>query len=88
MDDIEIHHGSRNVYADLEFPDAEGMLVRSRLVMQLNDAIKARQWSREQAAAVVGLSTSALARVLRGQFRAYQVDEVACWLNKARAAEK
>ncbi|GAA5235132.1 XRE family transcriptional regulator [Verticiella sediminum] len=86
--EIEIHHSSGNVYADLDIPDAERMLAKSRLIMQLNDAIKARQWSRKKAAAVLGLSTSALSRVLRGQFRAYQVDDVAGWLNKARDAVK
>nr|WP_169050432.1 XRE family transcriptional regulator [Brenneria salicis]NMN90915.1 helix-turn-helix protein [Brenneria salicis ATCC 15712 = DSM 30166]RBP57625.1 helix-turn-helix protein [Brenneria salicis ATCC 15712 = DSM 30166]RLM28700.1 hypothetical protein BHG07_16905 [Brenneria salicis ATCC 15712 = DSM 30166] len=86
--DIEFFRSSGNVYADLDIPDAEGMLAKSRLIMQLNDAIKARQWSRKQAAAVVGLSTSALSRVLRGQFRAYQVDDVAGWFNKARDAAK
>jgi len=84
--DIEFYRSSGNVYADLDIPDAEGMLAKSRLVIQLNDTIKARQWSRKQTAAVVGLSTSALSRVLRGQFRAYQVDDVAGWLNKARDA--
>ncbi|CAH2708517.1 Helix-turn-helix protein [Xanthomonas campestris pv. nigromaculans] len=86
--DIEFFRSSGNVYADLDIPDAEGILAKSRLIMQLNDAIKARQWSRKQAAAVLGLSTSALSRVLRGQFRAYQVDDVAGWLNKARDAAK
>lgn len=84
--DIEIHHSSGNVYADLEFPDAEEMLAKARLVSQLEQIIRDRQWSRKQAAAVVGLSAPALSQVRRGHFHTYRVDEVSCWLNKARDA--
>ncbi|GAB1840282.1 hypothetical protein MyNCGM152_10280 [Achromobacter xylosoxidans] len=86
--DTEIHSGSGNVYVDIGLPDADAMLAKSHLVAQLGRVIHERQWSREQAASVVGLSTSALSRVLRGQFRAYQVDDVASWLNKARDAAR
>ncbi|MBS5160024.1 MAG: XRE family transcriptional regulator [Klebsiella variicola] len=86
--DIEIHHGSGNVYADLEFPDAEAMQAKAQLVAQLGRVIQSLQWSPEQAAAMIGLPASELSRVLCGQFRAYQVDDVAGWLNKARSAAK
>lgn len=84
--DIEIHHSSGNVYADLEFPDADAMLVKAQHVAQLGRIIRERQWSPEQAASVLGLPAAELAQVRRGHFRAYQVDDVAGWLNKAKDA--
>ncbi len=84
--DIKIHHGSTNIYADLEFPDAEAMQAKAQLVAQLGQVIQSRQWSQEQAAALIGLPAAELAQVTRGQFRAYQVDDVAGWLNKAKDA--
>lgn len=84
--DTEIHSGSGNVYADIGLPDADVMQTKSHLVAQLGRIIHERQWSRERAADVLGLPASELARVQRGQFRAYQVDDVAGWLNKARGA--
>ncbi|HBO1237259.1 TPA: XRE family transcriptional regulator [Pseudomonas aeruginosa] len=84
--DIEIHHSSGNVYADLEFPDADAMLAKAQYVAQLDRIIRERQWSPEQAASVVGLPASELSQILRGQFRPYQVDHVTGWLNKARDA--
>ena len=37
-----IHEGSGNVYRDLGFPDAEGMLVKARLVSKVADIIRGR----------------------------------------------
>ncbi|MCE4282560.1 helix-turn-helix domain-containing protein [Xanthomonas hortorum pv. vitians] len=86
--DIEIHHGSDNVYADLEFSDAEAMQAKAQLIAQLRRVIQSRQWSPEQAAAQIELPAAELAQVTRGHFRAYQVNDVAGWLNKARDTEK
>ncbi|HHJ1218830.1 TPA: helix-turn-helix domain-containing protein [Proteus mirabilis] len=80
---VEIHHGSGNVYADLEFPDADAMLAKAQHVAQLGRIIRERQWSPEQAASVVGLPASELSQILRGQFRPYQVKDVARWLDLA-----
>jgi predicted XRE-type DNA-binding protein len=86
--DIKIHHGSGNVYADLEFFDADAMLAKAQHVAELAQTIREQQWAPEQAAVIVGLQASELSQILRGHFRSYPVDEVEGWLNKARAAEK
>jgi predicted XRE-type DNA-binding protein len=65
----EIHEGSDNVYADLDFPDAEEMLVKAKLVTKIREIIKARDWTQQQAADVLGLPQSKLSKMLRGQFR-------------------
>ncbi|CAD0362263.1 XRE family transcriptional regulator [Xanthomonas hortorum] len=83
---VEFERSSGNVYADLHHPDAAAMHARANLVASLDAAIEARRWSREQAADALGLPVPELARVLQGHFHAYQVDDVAGWLDKARGA--
>lgn len=39
---IEIEQGSGNVYADLEMPDAEGMLAKASLAIKISELIKHR----------------------------------------------
>jgi predicted XRE-type DNA-binding protein len=66
---IEIEEGSGNVYADLGFADAGEMLVKAQLVSKINEIIKARRWSQQQAAKVLGIPQPKLSKILRGQFR-------------------
>ena len=66
---IEFDVGSGNVYADLDFPDADEMLVKAQLATKIGEIIKARRWSQQKAAEVVGLTQPKLSSLLRGQFR-------------------
>ena len=66
---IEIEKSSGNVYADLGMPDAEAMQVKARLAMKIGEIIKARRWSQQQAAEVLGITQPKLSGMLRGQFR-------------------
>uniref|UniRef100_UPI00333F0F54 helix-turn-helix domain-containing protein n=1 Tax=Castellaniella defragrans TaxID=75697 RepID=UPI00333F0F54 len=66
---IEIHEGGNNVYADIGLPDAEDMLIKAQLVTRIREIIKARGWTQQKAADVLGLTQSKLSKILRGQFR-------------------
>jgi predicted XRE-type DNA-binding protein len=58
-----------NVYTQLGFPDAQEMLVKAQLVSKIAEILRARGWSQQQAAKVLGLSQPKLSKMLRGQFR-------------------
>lgn len=75
-DTLNIQHGSANVYADLGYPDAGEMLVKTRLVTKIGEAIKARQLSTEQAATLLGLTPAALHELLTGRFRSQSVNDL------------
>ena len=64
-----IHEGSGNVYRDLGFPDAEGMLVKARLVSKIADIIRGRGLPQAEAARTLGLTQPKLSSILRGRFR-------------------
>ncbi|MEI2804375.1 MAG: helix-turn-helix transcriptional regulator [Albidovulum sp.] len=66
---IEFERGGANVYADLGFPDAEEMLVKAQLTFKIGEIVKARRWSRQKAAEVVGIPQPVLSAMLRGHFR-------------------
>lgn len=66
---VEIERGSGNVYADLGLGDAEEMQVKAQLATKIGEIIKARQWTQQQAAQVLGMTQPKLSNLLRGQFR-------------------
>lgn len=69
IDGIEIEESSGNVYADLGMADAEEMQVKCRLSMKIEEIIKSRRWTQQQAAEVLGMPQPKLSKMLRGQFR-------------------
>jgi predicted XRE-type DNA-binding protein len=66
---IEIEKGSGNVYADLELADADEMRVKAQLAGKISEIIKARRWTQQRAADVLGISQPKLSQLMRGQFR-------------------
>ncbi|MDR0842689.1 MAG: helix-turn-helix domain-containing protein [Acidobacteriota bacterium] len=66
---IEIEETTGSVYAALDMPDAEEMLVKAQLAVKIGEIIKSRKWSQQRAADVLGIPQPKLSRMLRGQFR-------------------
>jgi predicted XRE-type DNA-binding protein len=66
---IEFEESSGNVFADLGLPDADEMLVKGQLAMKIEEIIRARRWTQQQAAEVIGMPQPKLSRMLRGQFQ-------------------
>jgi predicted XRE-type DNA-binding protein len=66
---VKIEESSGNVYADLGFPDAEEMLVKAQLAVNIGRIIKRRKLTQKEAAAMMGLSQGKVSDMLRGRFR-------------------
>jgi predicted XRE-type DNA-binding protein len=58
-----------NVYADLGMPEAEAMQRKAQLAAKIAESIKAKKWSQQEAAEVLGITQPKLSMMLRGQFR-------------------
>lgn len=71
----DIQQGSTNVYADLGHADADAMQEKAGLVTRIGQAIKARQLSNDQAAALA-LTPAELGELLAGRFRAHSVEDL------------
>ena len=66
---IEIEESNGNIYADLEIPNAEEMLIKAQLAAKIAEIIKERHWTQHEAADVLGITQPKLSRMLQGQFR-------------------
>jgi predicted XRE-type DNA-binding protein len=67
----KVEIGSGNIFADLGLPDAEDMLLKSTIVIELRRLIDERDLSQTAAAKLIGINQADLSKVLRGQFRGY-----------------
>ncbi|WP_342154497.1 helix-turn-helix transcriptional regulator [Methylorubrum sp. SB2] len=74
--DVEIFHGSGNVFADLELPDAEEMLLKANLTAALRQLIAARKLTQTKAAQLIGIGQADLSKLLRGSIRGYSVERL------------
>jgi predicted XRE-type DNA-binding protein len=62
----KVEVGSGNVFADLGLPDADEMLLKSTIVVELGRLIKQRKLTQIAAARLIGVSQAHLAKILRG----------------------
>lgn len=65
---IEIHEGSRNVFADLGLPNPDKHLVKARLVDALIDSIEKLDLTQQEAAKRMGLTQPKVSEMIRGNF--------------------
>jgi predicted XRE-type DNA-binding protein len=70
-DRVAVYAGSRNVYADLGYPDADEMLVKAQLVSKIAEIIQRRGLTQVEAAKLLGLTQPKISAMLRGQFRGF-----------------
>lgn len=74
--ETEFFHGSGNIFADLELPDAEEMLLKANLTAALRRLIAERKLTQTKAAKLVGMGQADLSKLLRGSIRGYSVERL------------
>jgi len=78
---IEVHHGSGNVFADLDLPDAEEMQAKALLCMQINTIIKKRHLTQAQAAELLGIDQPKVSALIRGRLKGFSMERLFHFLN-------
>jgi predicted XRE-type DNA-binding protein len=73
---IETHEGNGNIFADLEMPDAEGLLLKSGIVIELHRLIKERGLTQVKAARLLGITQPDFSRLLRGDLEDYSSERL------------
>jgi len=68
IDDVEIHTGSGNVFADLGLPDAETLKIKTGLVVEIRRIMQRLGLNQKEAARRCGLTQPKLSNLLRGNF--------------------
>src|SRR5437867_12782892 len=78
---IPVTRGSRNVFADLGFEDAEELQVKAALTRQIANRIKAFGLTQVKAATRLGISQPDVSKLMNGRYTGYSVDRLIAILN-------
>lgn len=81
-DNIEFEVSGGNVFADLELPDADQLLFKAQLVVAIQAAIEANNWTQSEAAARIGIKQPDLSKLLRGRLEGFSTDRLLMTLNR------
>ena len=65
--DTAVEHGSGNVFADLDLPDAEADLLKAELVTRIDAIVRQRGITQTEAARILGLSQPDVSRAAQGR---------------------
>ena len=71
-----VRRGTKNVFADLGFPDAETHLLKAELVTRIQGVITKEDLTQTEAAKRMGLSQPDVSRILNGHFRDVSVERL------------
>lgn len=77
----EAHEGSGNVFADLGLADAEELLAKTKVILQIEDAIKAHNLTEATAAERMDMSQTELSDILRGRMDEFSLERLFRCLN-------
>ena len=80
-DDIAVTAGSRNVYEDLGYPDADERLVKAALVSHILDVMEELGLTQAQVAERLGTQQPKISRLVQGDFRGFSVGRLIRYLN-------
>jgi len=81
-DEVKVELSSGNVFADLGLPDAEELLLKAKIVTQIEQLIQKKGWTQAQAAERMKLDQPKVSRLLRGHFSGFSVDRLFAILNR------
>ncbi|MCO6186714.1 helix-turn-helix domain-containing protein [Rhizobium sp. L1K21] len=80
MSKIEVKIGSRNVFADTGYPDADTHQLKARIVSAIEDIIDDQKLTQTAAGKIMGISQPEVSRMLKGQFRDFSVERLMAFL--------
>ena len=78
---VPVTKGSRNVFADLGFADAEELQIKAELTRQLFLRIKSFGLSQTEAAKTLGLKQPDVSKLMAGKFTGFSTDRLIALLN-------
>lgn len=67
---------SGNVFADLELPQPELALIKAQLVQHIRSELEQRKLTQKQAAKLLGIDSTKVSSLTRGQVQRYSVDRL------------
>ena len=80
-EDIKVHIGSGNVFADLGLPNPEERLVKAELASLISSAIKQKNLTQIEAAELLGIDRSKVSALTRGRLSGFSTARLLRFLN-------
>ena len=76
ISDTAIERGSGNVFADLDLPDADSLILKAELVTRIDAVIRRRGITLTEAGRLLGLSRPDVSRLLAGDFHEHSLERL------------
>ena len=80
-DTMEVHSSNGNIFADLELPNSDELLIKAELANQVSELISARQLTHANAAELLGLEQAELLALMRGRLSDFSTERLFRFLN-------
>ena len=81
---MRIEKSSGNVFVDLGYPEAQAIniVARLELMMKIEDLIKERGWTQQQAARVLGITQSRVSELMSSHSEKFTIDKLVSLLDR------
>jgi predicted XRE-type DNA-binding protein len=79
---IKFEKSSGNVFADLDLPDAEELLLKAKLGFAVFEIIEERKLTQAEAADILGVKQPEISRLKNGKFNHYSVERLLTFLTR------
>ena len=80
-DEIKIRQSSGNVFADLGLPDAEQLLAKADLAIEIARVIEERGLTQADAAEIMGVDQPKVSALVRGRLDGFSMERLYRYLN-------
>ena len=81
-EEIEIHEGSGNVFADLGLEDADELYTRAKIGVQVLTIIKERKLKQREAAELLDIKQPDVSLLMRGRFNRFSTERLLDFLKR------
>jgi predicted XRE-type DNA-binding protein len=72
---------SGNVFADMRLPDAEELLAKADLAIQISRIIEERELTQAEAAELLGIDQPKISALVRGRLEGFSIERLTRFLN-------
>lgn len=79
---IEFEEGSGNIFADLDMPNAEELLVRAQIGFHVATLISDRELKQQEAADILGIKQPDVSHIMNGHFSRFTTDKLLEFLRR------
>ncbi len=78
---IPVQESSNNVFADLDLPNSEEMLIKAKLVRQISEIITRKNLTQVEAAHLLGIDQPKVSTLLRGKLSGFSLERLLRFIN-------